>query len=83
MTVTDFHELVQYVTDAAGEKTGVLVPLAVWEDLMQSWQALLNLQMDDDEPKAEILAELKASIRQARAGETLPLSELWDGIDDE
>lgn len=31
--------------------------------------------------KAKILADLKESLRQADAGQTYPISELWDGID--
>ncbi|NDJ17062.1 hypothetical protein [Myxacorys almedinensis] len=31
--------------------------------------------------KTQILADLKESFRQAEAGQTFPISELWDGID--
>ncbi|WP_226576353.1 hypothetical protein [Microseira wollei] len=31
MTIAEIRELVQYVTNAHGETTGVLVPLKVWE----------------------------------------------------
>jgi hypothetical protein len=37
-------------------------------------------RIDEDEPKARILADLQESIRQAAAGQTFPISELWDGI---
>lgn len=37
--------------------------------------------IDEDEPNEQILADLKEAIRQGRAGETLPLSKLWDEID--
>jgi hypothetical protein len=39
-------------------------------------------QLDEDEPKAQILADVQESIRQAVAGQTFPISELWDGIDE-
>jgi hypothetical protein len=36
---------------------------------------------DDDEPTESILAGLRQAWKEARAGQTIPLSELWDGID--
>jgi hypothetical protein len=42
----------------------------------------------DEEPfdptrdsKAQILADLKTSLQQSQAGQTFPISELWDDID--
>lgn len=83
MTIADVHELVQYVTNAQGKTIGVLVPLEVWEDLLKSWQALANElgQVDEAEPNEQILADLKDSLRQVKAGQTFPIAELWDGID--
>ncbi|PIG91351.1 hypothetical protein [Gloeocapsopsis sp. IPPAS B-1203] len=47
---------------------------------------LLDEDVDSDfdpqtDSKAQILADLKESFRQAEAGETFPISELWHGID--
>ncbi len=83
MTSGKIRELVQYVTNAQGEPTGVLVPLDVWEDLLKSWQAFADElgQVDEAEPKEQILADLKDALRQVKAGQTLPIAELWDGID--
>lgn len=39
-------------------------------------------QVDELEPKESILADLKASIRQGKAGETFPISELWDEVNE-
>ncbi|BAU14098.1 hypothetical protein LEP3755_46430 [Leptolyngbya sp. NIES-3755] len=36
----------------------------------------------DTDSKEQILADLRESLRQAESGQTLPLSELWDGIGD-
>lgn len=36
----------------------------------------------DDPPVAEIKASLKRSLQQVKAGETRPISELWERIDD-
>jgi hypothetical protein len=82
MTIAQVQKLIQYVTNAQGDRTGVLVPLEVWEQLIESWQALQNARVDDEEPKENILADLQESIRLARAGQTFPLSQLWDDIDE-
>lgn len=43
---------------------------------------LLEDEFDPEtDSKEQILADLKASLRQSESGQTLPLSELWDGID--
>ncbi len=34
----------------------------------------------DTDSNDQILADLKASLHQAKAGQTFPISELWDGI---
>lgn len=36
----------------------------------------------DDAPKEEVLANLKQAWQEARSGNTIPLSQMWDGIDD-
>jgi hypothetical protein len=61
MTIAEVRQLIQYVTNAQGDRTGVLVPLEVWEELIQSWQALQNARVDDEEPKEKILADLQES----------------------
>jgi hypothetical protein len=68
MTLTDVHELVQYVTNAQGKTIGVLVPLEVWEELLKSWQAHADElgQVDEAEPNEQILADLKDSLRQVK-----------------
>lgn len=38
---------------------------------------------EDDEPKESILNSLRISLEEAKAGKTRPVSELWDGINDE
>jgi hypothetical protein len=42
----------------------------------------LKKQIEDDEPKS-ILNSLRISLEEAKGGKTRPVSELWDGIDDE
>jgi hypothetical protein len=36
----------------------------------------------DDTPVTEIKASLRRSLQQVKAGETRPISELWERIDD-
>ena len=38
-----------------------------------------NFDPDTDSTE-EILADLKESLRQAKAGQTYPIAELWDGM---
>ncbi len=35
----------------------------------------------DDEPKQQILNDLRQSLQDAKLGKIRPISELWDGID--
>ncbi|MBW4622834.1 MAG: hypothetical protein KME17_26180 [Cyanosarcina radialis HA8281-LM2] len=48
------------------------------EDIEPDVGSTFDPETDD---KAKILADLKESLRQAEAGQTYPLSELWNGID--
>ena len=38
---------------------------------------------NNDESKESILNSLRTSLQEAKAGKTQPVSQLWDGIDDE
>lgn len=55
----------------------------IWETFINRLQARESGldTIDENEPKGDILADLQESIRQARAGQTYPISELWDDID--
>jgi hypothetical protein len=47
-------------------------------------ESALELEDDpDDTPIAEIKASLKRAFQQAKAGQRIPLSQMWDGIDAE
>jgi hypothetical protein len=64
---------VRYVTDANGERTDVLIPLATWETLLASWHKLVEV-LEDQEDRA-ILQEWMQ--RRARGeAETISLEEL-------
>lgn len=52
----------QYVTDQTGEKTGVLVPIGEFRELMEDISDLATIAERREEPKishSELLAELK------------------------
>lgn len=75
-------EGVRYLTNDAGEKTDVLVPLDMWEKILDLIQPTSGLDpVDEQEPVSQILADLKTAVHHAQAGETAPISELWNGID--
>ncbi len=82
MPLTELKNLVRYVTNADGAQTEVLVPIALWAEVMESLGLLESgLQPEDeDEPKAQILADLAESVRSANRGETFPVSELWGKV---
>ena len=89
MNITQIQTIVKYITNAQGEKTEVIIPIELWNSLLQTIDPSeihptvsgLN-PIDEDEPKEQILADLQASIRAARAGETYPISQLWDDMED-
>lgn len=73
MTVVEVLASVRYVTDSKGEKTDVLVPVAVWEALLASWQELIE-QIEEQEDAAILQDWLKK--RAAGEVETMSLDAL-------
>jgi hypothetical protein len=88
MNISELQTLVKYISNAQGEKTEVIIPIAVWNSLLQKitsielYSTLSGLNpVDENEPKTQILADLQESIRAAKAGETYPISQLWEDQD--
>jgi hypothetical protein len=88
MNISELQTLVKYISNAQGEKTEVIIPIAVWNSLLQKitsielYSTLSGLSpVDENEPNTQILADLQESIRAARAGETYPISQLWEDLD--
>jgi hypothetical protein len=86
MNISELQTLVKYISNAQGEKTEVIIPIEIWNSLLQKitpiepYSTLSGLSpVDENEPKTQILADLQESIRAARAGETYPISQLWSG----
>lgn len=73
---------IKYITDASGEKTEVIIPVHLWERMLE----LLKIPesgldpVDENEPHEQILADLKQSLQEVARGETYPVSELWSDI---
>jgi hypothetical protein len=88
MNISELQTLVKYISNAQGEKTEVIIPIEIWNSLLQKItpieldSTLSGLRsVDENEPKTQILADLQESIRAARAGETYPISQLWEDLD--
>ncbi len=82
MTIAEIRNSVKYVASAEGTPTEVLVPITLWEKLLETLNLLesgLNPE-DENEPKQAILADLQEAIRLTQAGETLPISVLWQKV---
>lgn len=75
---------VRYVTNAAGEPTDVLVPLALWQQVISTLKDPASglAWVDEHESNAQLLADLKISLQEAAARQTFPASQLWDDLED-
>ena len=81
MPIAQIENLIRYVTNAEGKTTDVLVPLELWQQLIYSLNtdSVSGLALiDEQEPKEQILADLQESVRLAGAGQTFPVSQLWE-----
>ncbi|HBW56339.1 MAG TPA: hypothetical protein DEF27_00475 [Oscillatoriales bacterium UBA8482] len=81
MEMTQIEHLIRYVTNADGETTDVLVPVEIWQQLMNTINSdpVSGLAwIDEQESKAQILADLQESMGLTRAGQTFPISKLWE-----
>jgi hypothetical protein len=76
MTVAEAQALIKYVTNAEGQTTDVLVPLSVWEALVES------STVEDPDPEA-IAASIERGLLDLKAGRTKPVAELWASLDAE
>ncbi len=72
---------IRYVTNDAGEKTDVLVPVKVWEEILALLHTDSGLDpIDEQEPISQILSDLQTAVQQAQLGQTFPVSQLWDDV---
>ncbi len=83
MAIDQTQNLIRYVTNAEGKTTDVIVPIEIWQQLINSVDADTESGLawvDEQEPKAQILADLQESLKQAATGQTFPVSQLWQDI---
>lgn len=81
MAIDQIKNLIRYVTNAEGKTTDVIVPIELWQQLINSVDADSGLAwIDEQEPKAQILADLQESLQQVAIGQTFPVSQLWQDI---
>lgn len=82
---SSIRDQLRYITNAAGEHTDVLVPVALWEQLIGTLRDPESglAWVDEYEPKTQLLADLQASFKEAAAGQTFPVSQLWNDLDAE
>lgn len=84
MNLSQIQNRIKYITNAAEKKTEAIIPVEIWETLINLLQAIKSGldTIDKNEPKAGILADLQESIRQAKIEQTYPISQLWNAIKD-
>ena len=82
MPIAQIENLIRYVTNSEGKATDVIVSLELWQQLIHSLNTDNNISglawIDEQEPKEQILADLQESVRLAAAGQTFPVSQLWE-----
>jgi hypothetical protein len=84
MMMTKIETQVRYVTNLEGETTDVIIPIELWQRLISyiNSDSVSGLAwMDEQESKAQILADLQESLREGKAGNTFPVSQLWEDIE--
>jgi hypothetical protein len=81
MAITPTDNRIRYVTNTEGKTIDVIVPIELWQQII-NFINIDNLSglssIDELEPKEQILAELQESIQHAIAGQTFPISQLWE-----
>lgn len=68
MAIDQIASLIRYVTNAEGKTTDVIVPVEIWQQLINSLEVDADSGLawvDEQEPKAQILADLQESLRQS------------------
>jgi hypothetical protein len=82
-------ENIKYITNVRGEKIEAVIPIDLWYELLGeipptelSRRNESGLDpIDENEPKSQILADLRESIQAVKAGDVYPVSQLWKDLD--
>jgi len=75
MNIDIFKDKIRYLTNEEGKKTDVLIPLAIWENILQNLPVEIE---EENDHKTQLIGDLKQSLLHAREGKTYPLEKLWN-----
>ena len=75
MNIETLKNQIRYLSNQEGKTTDVLIPLPIWESIIEK---LNLLPTEENDSKAQLIADLKQSLLDARDGKTYPLEELWE-----
>ena len=78
MNLEHIKQQARYLTNQQGKTTDILIPIEIWEAILQ----VLIEESDPIDSKNELIADLKQSLIEAKEGKTFPLEELWEGIEE-
>ncbi|PPT08175.1 hypothetical protein CKA32_002306 [Geitlerinema sp. FC II] len=75
---------VRYLKNEAGETCEVVVSVELWRKLASQLRDSVSglAWVDEYEPNSQILEDLQVSFGEMARGETRPVSELWDDLDE-
>lgn len=70
MNIDTLKNQIRYLANQEGKPTDVLIPLTIWESIIEK----LNLEIiEENDDKAQLIADLKQSLIDAKEGKTYPL----------
>ena len=81
MDISTIESQLKYITNSTGDKMGVIIPMDIWEavvQLLRDGGSGLSL-IDEHESKQSLLTDLQESLTQVSVGKIHPVSELWEG----
>lgn len=75
---------IKYITNAAGDPTEVIVPLGLWQQMLSQLRDDESglYMVDEREPVAQLMADLRGSLEQSASQQTFPIDQLWDELED-
>ncbi|WP_295615048.1 hypothetical protein [Chamaesiphon sp. GL140_3_metabinner_50] len=82
-------ENIKYITNDRGDKIEAVIPIDLWYELLGKIPPTELSErdesgvdpIDENEPKSQILADLRESIRAVKTGDVYPVSQLWNDLD--
>ncbi len=78
--MTAREHLIQELAQVSDELVEEVLDFLLFAKSRRSYSTLESSD-EDDQPKEQILENLRQSLRDAKTGRTRPVSELWEGVD--